>query len=125
MFTGACKKYWEMDWQLVVSYFTVKSTDIFCSVTLKICVRVFLGSIQARNLKVSIHMDNELVYKVAVFHLHTCLGRGNILRVITCLRKSEATIKRISGYDVIEKLTEHGIHCLACSYTNDVIALSP
>ena len=30
-FTGACKKR-EMDWQLVASYFTVKSTDIFYSV---------------------------------------------------------------------------------------------
>ena len=34
MFTGARKKKQqrEMDWQLVASYFTVKSTDIFCSV---------------------------------------------------------------------------------------------
>ena len=31
MFMGARKK-WEMDWQLVASYFTVKSKDIFCSV---------------------------------------------------------------------------------------------
>ena len=32
MFTGACKKKREMDWQLVARYFTVKSTDIFYSV---------------------------------------------------------------------------------------------
>ena len=33
MFTGARKKNKrEMDWQLVASYFTLKSTDIFCSV---------------------------------------------------------------------------------------------
>ena len=31
MFTGARKKR-EMDWQLVASYFTVKSKDMFCSV---------------------------------------------------------------------------------------------
>ena len=31
MFTGACKKEREMDWQLVASYFTVKSTEIFYS----------------------------------------------------------------------------------------------
>ena len=31
MFTGTSKK-GEMDWQLIASYFTVKSTDIFCSV---------------------------------------------------------------------------------------------
>ena len=30
MFTGTRKKR-EMDWQLIASYFTVKSTDIFCS----------------------------------------------------------------------------------------------
>ena len=34
MFTGACKKYREIDWQLVASYFTVKSTNIFYSVKL-------------------------------------------------------------------------------------------
>ena len=28
------KKKREMDWQLVARYFTVKSTDIFCSVTI-------------------------------------------------------------------------------------------
>ena len=31
MFTGALKEKREMDRQLVASYFTVKSTDIFCS----------------------------------------------------------------------------------------------
>ena len=31
MFKGAGKKTREMDWQLVASYFTVKSTDILCS----------------------------------------------------------------------------------------------
>ena len=33
-FTGARKEKREMDWQLVASYFIVKSTDIFCSVCL-------------------------------------------------------------------------------------------
>ena len=33
MFTGARKKR-EMDWQLVASYFTAKSTDTFCSVAI-------------------------------------------------------------------------------------------
>ena len=41
------------------------------------------------------------------------------------LRKSEVTVERISMCDVIEKLMEHGIHCLPCSYTNDVIYLLP
>ena len=32
MFTGTCEKQREMDWQLLASYFTVKSTDNFYSV---------------------------------------------------------------------------------------------
>ena len=47
----------------------------------------------------------------------------NDLRIIVCLRKSEVTAERISVYDVTEKLMEHGVHCLPCSYTNDVIDL--
>ena len=39
--------------------------------------------------------------------------------------KSEATVKSISVRYVIEILMEHGIHCLPCSYTNDVIGLLP
>ena len=44
---------------------------------------------------------------------------------IPCLRTSEVTVERISVCNVIEKLIEHGIHCLPCSYTNDVIYLLP
>ena len=45
----------------------------------------------------------------------------NDLRIIICLRKSEVTVERISVCNVIEKLLGHGIHCLPCSYTNDII----
>ena len=45
------------------------------------------------------------------------------LRIIICLRKSEVTVKRISVCNVIEKLREHGVHCLLCSYTDDIIDL--
>ena len=38
-----------------------------------------------------------------------------------CLRKSEVSVERIPVCKVIENLVEHGIHCLSCSYTNDVI----
>ena len=39
--------------------------------------------------------------------------------IIIYLRKSEVTVeKKIS---VTEKLMEHGIYCLQCSYTNDII----
>ena len=47
----------------------------------------------------------------------------NDLRIIICLRKSEATVERISVCNVIENLAEHGIHCLPCSYSNNVIDL--
>ena len=49
----------------------------------------------------------------------------NDLRKNICLRKSEGSVERISVYYVIEKLTEHGIHCLPCLYINDVISLLP
>ena len=49
----------------------------------------------------------------------------NDLRIIICLRKSEVTVENISVCNVIEKLMEHGIHCLPCSGTNDVIDLLP
>ena len=35
MFTGARKKKREMDWQLVASYYTVKSIDIFAVIKLR------------------------------------------------------------------------------------------
>ena len=38
-----------------------------------------------------------------------------------CFRKSEFFVERISFYNVIENLVEHGTHCLPCSFTNDVI----
>ena len=34
----------------------------FCMLTLKICVSLFSGSVEARILKLGIHMDNELLY---------------------------------------------------------------
>ena len=49
----------------------------------------------------------------------------NDLRKIICLRNSEVTVERISVCNVIEKWMEHGIHCLPCSYTNDIIDMLP
>ena len=50
----------------------------------------------------------------------------NDLRKIICLRKSEVNVKRKqNSINVIEKIVEHGIHCLQCSYTNDSIDLLP
>ena len=48
----------------------------------------------------------------------------NDLRIITCLRKYRVSVERISICNV-EKMAKHGIHCLPCSYTNDVINLLP
>ena len=39
--------------------------------------------------------------------------------------KSEVSVERVSVSYVIEKLMEHGIHCLPCSYTNEVIDILP
>ena len=49
-------------------------------------------------------------------------GRGAGLKIIICLRKSEISVDicRASVYDVIERMTEHGIHCLPLG-TTDVI----
>ena len=35
------------------------------------------------------------------------------------------TVERISVCSVTEKLMEHGIHCLPCTYANDVIDVLP
>ena len=43
------------------------------------------------------------------------------LRKITCLRKSEVSVGRVSVCNVIENLVGHSIHCLPCSYISDVI----
>ena len=41
------------------------------------------------------------------------------------LRESEVSVETISVCNVIENLAEHGIHCLACSFTKDVINMLP
>ena len=59
--------------------------------------------------------------------LFICICSGNTelidLRIIICLRKFEVSVERISVCNVIEKLMEHGIHCLPCFYTRDIISL--
>ena len=51
----------------------------------------------------------------------------NDLRKIIYLRKSEVYVKKQQKThkktvsNVIKNLVEYGIHCLSCSYTNDVI----
>ena len=44
--------------------------------------------------------------------------------ILFCLRKYEISVELISVYNVIEKLAEHGIHCLPCSRTYYVIYVS-
>ena len=41
----------------------------------------------------------------------------NDFRKITCLKKSENSVERISLCNVIENLADYGIRCLSCSYT--------
>ena len=45
----------------------------------------------------------------------------NDLRKNICLRKSDVSVERISVGNVTENLAGHGILCVPCSYTNDVI----
>ena len=45
MFTGARKNKRGMDWQLVASYFTVKSTDIFCSAMFRLGRKAFIKNL--------------------------------------------------------------------------------
>ena len=49
----------------------------------------------------------------------------NDSRKIICFRKSKGSVGRISVCNVTEHSAEHGIHCLPCSYTNDVINMLP
>ena len=50
---------------------------------------------------------------------------SNDLRKLFVLRKCEVSVERISVCNVTEKLEEHVIHCLPCSYTNVVINMLP
>ena len=54
-----------------------------------------------------------------------CNIKLSYLIKIICLRKSQVSAKRILVFNVIEKLAEHGIHSLPCSYTNDIMDLLP
>ena len=38
-----------------------------------------------------------------------------------CWRKSEVFVERVSVRNVIENLAEHGIHCLPCSSTYNIM----
>ena len=67
-------------------------------------------------------VDGTLLMDIILPFL-SCNMELNDLRIIICLRKSEVTEERISVCNVILKLMEHGIHCLPCSYTNDVISI--
>ena len=49
----------------------------------------------------------------------------NDKRKVIYFRKTEVSVERISVCNVIENLAKHDIHCLPCSYTNDVIAMLP
>ena len=48
----------------------------------------------------------------------------NDLRKIHC-RNSEVSVESISVCNVIEKMSEHGMHCLPCSKTIDAIYRLP
>ena len=70
------------------------------------------------------------MYVICTLHLKLDELSNNIntelndLRKIICLRKSEGSVKRFSVCDVIENLSERGMRCLPCSYTNDLIYIT-
>ena len=47
---------------ILLFYILFSFLSLYCMLTLKYCVRVFLGTIVVRTLKIGIHMDNELLY---------------------------------------------------------------
>ena len=47
----------------------------------------------------------------------------NDLKKTIYLRKPEGSVERISVCNAIKNLAEHGIHCLQCFYTNDLITM--
>ena len=54
----------------------------------------------------------------------SCNTELNDLRNIVCLRNSEGSVERISVCNVIGNLVKHGMPCLPCSYTNDIIVVT-
>ena len=63
----------------------------------------------------------SVLHSPAIHHSSTYKTELNNLGKVICLRKSEASVGRISVCYGIENLAEHGIHCLPGSYNNDVI----
>ena len=61
-------------------------------------------------------MRSNVFKSIFIFH-----SELNDLRKNVCLRKSDVSYETISVCNIIENFAEHGIHCLPCSYTNDVI----
>ena len=59
--------------------------------------------------------DQHSIYKMVI-------PSTSLIKII-CLRKSEVSVERIYFCNVMEKLEEHIIHCLLCSFTKDVIYL--
>ena len=53
-------------------YFYLFSFFLIHILTLKVCVRVFLGSIKARILKFGIYTDKKLLYRGIANQAHCC-----------------------------------------------------
>ena len=64
---------------------------------------------------------NIMLNYVCVKILYVYTQQAHDVVKIICLKKCEVSVERISVCNVIENLAEHGIHCLQCCYTNDVI----
>ena len=64
---------WDKDsgsWLFFCFFLSIFLFSLFCMFTLKICVRIFSGSIETRMLKLYVHMDDELWYGVIENQAH-------------------------------------------------------
>ena len=55
---------------LILLFLSIFLSFLFCMFILKICVRVFSGSIETRSLKLCVHMEHILWYSVIVNQAH-------------------------------------------------------
>ena len=65
-----------------------------------------------------------MIYRFEKMALFYCMNFSRISLIIReerGIQSFEVTVERISVCNVFEKLLEHGIHCLSCSYINDVL----
>ena len=81
------------------------------------------------NVLILFHMDPYLASENFSWKPVLCTSVYNTelddLRKLFLWENLKGLLKKFSVCTVIEDLAEHGIHCLQCFYTNDVINILP